>query len=451
MKTCTPSRGLPPRALALAIAVLAAALALAGCNSMRSKSPQARKDAETAARLLQLQQQNMRFADNYVMRLIEAARKSEGLAADPVQRHGLSGWMLAQATTAYSAASGDNAAMATLDLVALATLSSAVIEVSGPQRFPQQIDAMLAAHRELEAEAWMLADFLTPEQQADLRRVLLDWRAQHMDVETAPFVRFREFVGALPSTTAQRGIRLPTSLIGLVGLDPMAGLDPAVRQVEQSRLLAERAIYYAQRVPIIVDLQLDRSLTRISVDPDTRALLAQTASMSTSAERFAAVAEALPDQFSQEREALIRQLSDLLTTQQATLLPMLVELRAALEAGNLTATSVDGAVRSIDTLVARFKTPPGAGARPGRPFDITEYTQAADGITRTAVELQQLIGSIDAQAPQLAGTLEASVAKGRTLIDYLFVRAAWLIALLIGGLLAVLLIYRLLAPRVRAS
>ena len=451
MQASTPGRAPPPRALTLAIAVLAAALALAGCNSMRSKSPQARKDAETAARLLQLQQQNMRFADNYVMRLIEAARKSEGLAADPVQRHGLSGWMLAQATTAYSAASGDNAAMATLDLVALATLSSAVIEVSGPQRFPQQIDAMLAAHRELEAEAWMLADFLTSEQQADLRRVLLDWRAQHMDVETAPFVRFREFVGALPSTTSQRGIRLPTSLIGLVGLDPMAGLDPAVRQVEQSRLLAERAIYYAQRVPIIVDLQLDRSLTRLSVDPDTRALLAQTASMSTSAERFAAVAEALPDEFSKEREALIRQLSELLTTQQATLLPMLVELRAALEAGNLTATSVDGAVRSIDTLVARFKTPPGAGARPGRPFDITEYTQAADGITRTAVELQRLIGSIDAQAPQFGGTIEASVAKGRSLIDYLFVRAAWLIALLLGGLLAVLLVYRWLAPRVRAS
>ena len=123
MQASTPGRAPPPRALTLAIAVLAAALALAGCNSMRSKSPQARKDAETAARLLQLQQQNMRFADNYVMRLIEAARKSEGLAADPVQRHGLSGWMLAQATTAYSAASGDNAAMATLDLVALATIS----------------------------------------------------------------------------------------------------------------------------------------------------------------------------------------------------------------------------------------------------------------------------------------------------------------------------------------
>ena len=39
-------------------------------------------------------------------------------------------------------------------------------------------------------------------------------------------------------------------------------------------------------------------------------------------------------------------------------------------------------------------------------------------------------------------------AKGRSLIDYLFVRAAWLIALLLGGLLAVLLAYRWLAPRI---
>ncbi len=43
------------------------------------------------------------------------------------------------------------------------------------------------------------------------------------------------------------------------------------------------------------------------------------------------------------------------------------------------------------------------------------------------------------------------MAKGRSLIDYLFVRAAWLIALLLGGLLAVLLLYRWLAPRVRST
>jgi hypothetical protein len=322
MQASTPGR--TPRALVLVIAVLAAALVLAGCQTLRSMSPQARRDAETAARLLQLQQQNMRFADNYVMRLTTAARMAEHRAANPMQRYHLSGWLLAQAVTAYSAASADNAVMGALDLVSLATLSGEVVEVTGPSRFPQQADAMRTVHRELEAEAWKLAaDFLTPTQQADLRRVLLDWRAQHMDVETAPFLRFREFVNVTPSTTAQSTTAVPSSLIGLVGLDPMAGLDPAVRQVEQSRLFAERATYYAQRVPFIIDLQLDRSLNRIAVDPDTRALLAQTGSISTSAERFAAVAEALPDEFSKEREALIRQLSELLASQQAILLPML--------------------------------------------------------------------------------------------------------------------------------
>jgi len=103
--------------------------------------------------------------------------------------------------------------------------------------------------------------------------------------------------------------------------------------VEQSRLLASGPLLRAARA-VHHRLQLDRSLNRIAVDPDTRALLAQTGSISTSAERFAAVAEALPDEFSKEREALIRQLSELLASQQAILLPMLVELRGALEAGN---------------------------------------------------------------------------------------------------------------------
>ena len=69
-------------------------------------------------------------------------------------------------------------------------------------------------------------------------------------------------------------------------------------------------------------------------------------------------------------------------------------------------------------------------------------------VVRSAGRVLQLIGSIDAQAPQLGATLGVSVAKGRSLIDYLFVRAAWLIALLLGGLLAVLLAYRWLAPRI---
>jgi hypothetical protein len=242
---------------------------------------------------------------------------------------------------------------------------------------------------------------------------------------------------------------LPSSLMGVVGLDPMAGLDPAVRQVEQSRLLAERAVFYAQRVPILMDLQLDRSLNRVASGPGSQKLLQQSASLTTSAARFASAAETLPDTFAQEREALIGQLSEMLTAQQATLTPMLLELRGALEAGNTTATSVDQAVRSIDTLVARFEKRPGEPR--GKPFDVNEYTQAAAEITRAAGELQLLLGSVGTQAPQVGNALEAGATQGRALVDYFFVRVAWLIALLCTGLLATLLLYRWLSLRIRTT
>ena len=443
-------RSSPGRKVVTLLAV--SLLALAGCQSLEDLSPKARKQAETSARLLQQQEQNMRFADHYVSSLIEAAHPQEFAIEDATQRYALSGWLLAQANSAFISASGDNAVIACLDLVALATLSRMAVEDIGPRRFPDQAAALLSVHRTLEAEAWKLSEWaLTPTQQADLRTMLAKWHDQHAGADMAPFMRFQEFVQLAPTQRASAGKSLPSSLIGLVGLDPMAGLDPAVRQVEQTRLLAARAIFYAQRVPILMDLQLDRSLNRMAAGPESRKLQQQTASLTSSAERFAAVAEELPADVAREREAFMRQLSELLNAQAETLTPMLLELRAALEAGNTTATSVDQAVRSIDALVARTKAPPLPGQPPGRPFDITEYTQAAAEITRAANELNQLLGALGTRGPELGTAVGASVEQGRTLVDYLFVRAAWLIALLLGGLLAVLLLYRWLAPRVRPS
>jgi len=435
------------------VMLLAASLVvLAGCQTFDELSPKSRKQAETSARLLQQQEQNMRFADHYVSSLIEAAHPQEFAIEDATQRYALSGWLLAQANSAFISASGDNAVIACLDLVALATLSRMAVEDIGPRRFPDQAAALLAVHRTLEAEAWKLSEWaLTPTQQADLRTMLAKWHDQHAGADMAPFMRFQEFVQLAPTQRASAGKSLPSSLIGLVGLDPMAGLDPAVRQVEQTRLLAARAIFYAQRVPILMDLQLDRSLNRMAAGPESRKLQQQTASLTSSAERFAAVAEELPADVAREREAFMRQLSELLNAQAETLTPMLLELRAALEAGNTTATSVDQAVRSIDALVARAKAPPAPGQAPGRPFDVTEYTQAATEISRAAGELNQLLGALGTRGPELGTAVGASVEQGRTLVDYLFVRAAWLIGLLLGGLLAVLLAYRWLAPRIRPA
>jgi len=433
------------------LALLSAVLALTACQTLHDLSPKARKEEALSAELLRLQARNMRFADEYVGRLIRALRDAETEAADPEQRYMLSGWLLAQANSAYIDASGENAVISSLDLVALATLSRMVVEATAPEQLPVHAAELIAVHRELEVQAWQLAsEIMTPAQQADLRRLLVDWQAQNPGIQNAPFIRFREFVTLMPSPSAQhKKSIMPSSLMGLVGLDPMAGLDPAVRQVEQSRLLAERAVFYAQRVPVLIDLQLDRSVNRLAIGPESIRFQQQTASLTSSAARLSAAAEALPEAFAQERGALIDQLSAMLTAQQATLTPMLLELRGSLEAGNTMATSVDQAVRSIDTLVARFARKP--GEPPGKPFDVNEYTMAAAEITRAAGELQRLLGTAGTQAPQVGSVLEAGAASGRALVDYFFLRVAWLIALLCGGLLATLLLYRWLAPRVRST
>ena len=421
--------------------------ALSGCSTIYGMTPKAREAKQAQLELRQLQAKCMRFADEYVGKVVEETSRFQRTVVDPEVRKVVAGWVLSQANSAYTTAAGENAMVSALDLVTLAVLSRMVIEDSLVPRFPSESAPLLALHRQMEEEAWELVDdFLTESQIQDFHDIVAKWRARNPRVSTSVvFVHFLDFASEIgrpaPGETARRG-----NLFGLLGIDPMEGLDPAVRQLEQTRLLAERAIYYMQRLPYVVSLQVERMTSDMLYRPEVRELLADTDRISLSVERFAGVAEDLPDTFARERQAIIDQFANVLVAQEATLRPMLVELRQALEAGDGMAGSVDGVVKSVDTLLARWPAPPPgvAPSPPGKPFDITEYTQAAAEFTRTANELQQLLTTLNAQAPALASTVGSTIDQGRSLIDYLALRIAALIALLIGGTLAATLAYRYL-------
>jgi hypothetical protein len=259
------------------------------------------------------------------------------------------------------------------------------------------------------------------------------------------FIHFLDFAKQIgrpkPGEEARAG-----GLFAMLGIDPLSGLDPAIREIEQTRALAERTIYYMQRVPYVLNLQLERATSELLTRPEYRQILSDSNKISTSVERFSLVAAALPAQISAEREAMVNQIADRLVAQEQTLRPLLVELRATLEAGSATAQSLDAAVRSFDTLMARFPAKKTAAAdesvAPSRPFDITEYTAAAAEFSRTAGQLQQLITSLDAQSPALTGAVATAVDRSQSLIDYLFLRAAALIVLLVGSVLGAALLYR---------
>jgi hypothetical protein len=95
----------------------------------------------------------------------------------------------------------------------------------------------------LEKGAWLLVDFLNPAQEADLRRRLAAWTPDAASLDSVAFNRLADFAEASGLSANERSA--PNSILALIGVDPLAGLRPAVREMERSRILGERAIYYA--------------------------------------------------------------------------------------------------------------------------------------------------------------------------------------------------------------
>jgi HAMP domain-containing protein len=430
------------RAVVLVAMMAMQLVCISGCATIQSVLPGVRAAEQLKLQTQERQARGMRFADEYVGRVVEETTRFRADFPQPDAQRLLSNWMLTQSNSAYTIAAGPSPFVNVLDLVTLAVLSRMVVEDSLIPQYPEQGAALLALHRDLEAKAWKLTDdVLTPTQVEEFRGVLAEWRRQNPQVNSVAFIHFMDFAKAIGRPSAGETAR-PGGLFALLGLDPLAGLDPAVRQLEQTRLLAERTIYYLQRVPYILNLQVDRASSELLARPEVNGLLRDSERISGSVERFAGLAEELPAKLTAEREAMIEQLFAELSAQQQTLRPLLVELRAALEAGDATATSVDSLIQSIDRLLARFPASPPDGAAAGPGFDIRQYTTAAAEFGRTAQELQRLVRSIDAQAPALAGSLEAAVSRIEALVDGLFWRVALLLVLLVVAVLLAALAWR---------
>jgi ABC-type transporter Mla subunit MlaD len=236
-------------------------------------------------------------------------------------------------------------------------------------------------------------------------------------------------------------------LFNMLGLDPFSSLDPAVREITRSRQLAERTVYYAQHVPNLLDMQVERLTFELATMPETTQLLANADEVAGASSTSARVVSELPSFLTHEREAAIRQFMEAVTVGTAHTRRLVMELRAALESGTATSESLNSTIRSFDQLVARFDKPNVAGGRAqtrARPFDVTEYTAAAAEITRTAAELQTLIAGIDRDSPALGQAADRAAATLKGVVDHAYWRAAQLLALLIAGSLGAALTYRII-------
>lgn len=409
-----------------------------------------------------LTEQLMRFSDSVGSEIKRASAEFAAQAGTVEARIQALEWRTTYHRAAVWLAVRPQAYSALFDLVLTLSLLKVEHEKTWMLRFGEANRPMLEAVTRLEGAAWKLADeVLTDSELAMVRTFHQQWLAE------APGEAFVFDLSRMPSfeqlslrQAAQRG--LFTGITDLVTLDPLAGLEPATREVELVRRLGDRFFFYLQRLPTLLTSELELQLLRASQAAEVRGVLADIERFSRASEALAGTAAALPPAVGAELRLALEQASAELTVQREALVQDLEEARAplvevlersqgTLEAGSEMSTALTAAIQALDAFVGRFQepgveqgeAPPSAGAEPaepaGRPFDITEYGAAAAQIGAAAGELTAAIETLDRSLPEVQRVLDEAARRGEAAVDHATSRALLVLGVaLVGGALVLL-------------
>ena len=417
--------------LALGQCLLAAVV---GCSTVQRFTPREESKVR-AAQLQELQLKVMRFADDYSGRISDPIVHLNIQTTPAEVRLRAHNWRVSQATAAYTIASGANPTINALDMIVLATLSRMVVEDRLLADYGERGRSLLDAHRSLEQQSWSLVDgVLNADQSKEVLAAIDRWRAENPTTRSVAQVRFADFATLELRRGTQQQQQGNNSLFGFIGLDPLSNLDPAVREIEQTRQLAERTIYYLQRAPGLLDMEVERLVYQLAAMPESEHTLTNIDRLSLAAEAIGTLSNRAPDIIASERQAIISQLTAALHTEQDRLQPLLVSLRDVLNAGTQTSQSLTGTVTALDAFVARFqpdRPQPADPATPKRPFDITEYAATARDLAAAAERVQSLLAQLDESSKGVESVTRVARQEVNGIIDHAF-RLALLLILALG-------------------
>ena len=248
--------------------VAAAALLSSACSTVSSVIGDATgstQKEEQAEKVTRIQAEVMAFADVYVGEVLASTSRIPAASAeDQVQ---LLGFQVRQSAAAFEIASGENPVTNLFDMVILVASTRAVVESYwNPKVFGAPGQPLSAVLARLEPKIWTIAgQIMDAKQEASLRGFVLDWLARNPDVHDVASIRIADLASMLRSTSS--GLGSPNDVLKATGLDPFGGIDPAVLEVQRTRVLAERAFYFAKRWPRLLDLQTRLLTVQLSLQP----------------------------------------------------------------------------------------------------------------------------------------------------------------------------------------
>lgn len=358
-------------------------------------------------------------------------------------------------------AAGQNTLANLLDMVTVVTLVRMAVEHQYvAQAYGASALPLLRVCREAETNIWQIAaPVLSPQYAEELRAAI----QSHFQAEFMPssviYMRVTAFAPLPGQGRKGRSERdQASSVFSLLQVDPLAGLAPAAREVAETRLFAERAMFLAQRMPHILRWQTELWAHHAVEIPEVQLVLTNATRLSLAADRLSRTVEQLPDRIAKEREAILAAVQ----SEQQGLTTLASEVRQSLENGARMASNLTTTLQAFDGVVERLDSgPPNTNAEP---FRIGDYARSAAQVEASAQRLTELLHTFDQTlgstnlerlTAQVGTALQQAQASSADVVDYAFRKALVLIVLgcviaLAAGLVYQLVVHRLI-KRSRSS
>ena len=429
---------------------------------------------------IELQSELMSFADRFASIMIEAFEKFENLNPEPQARYKILGDVTYSVSAVYTIAAAPNPQVGLLDMLAVTTLGRMIYEEDFLNMYGDPTAVVIDGFRYLEKDLWLIASkVLTSAQQSELRQLIALWRKNNPDKLAYSYLRFSDFA-------AQRRISTLVKKGGTGGL--FKSVQKVTQEVEETRMLAERGIFLATRLPLLTGLFSEVWMSALIRTPEAQKILTDIHTFSTVSERFATVAEDMPDQMMKdisklrwqsinqlmkemntlsaatvndvmsrvavEREASIDQFMDRFFGEQKIALEALMvedqrltalatELRKSIEGGNQLLLTADALAEKYNMV----ETDDESGEY--EPFDINDYRETISEATLMIEATNRLINTVgmDALLPELIKAIDKVGSEGENIIDHSFQQGVLLILIAMAAYVVGRLILNLLNKR----
>ena len=377
----------------ICVAILCALLT--GCSSSPRSAEAGKVSADqvgrptvTGAQAQSLQSSVMALADTSMQRIAAEINLARAGTTPEARRDEMS-TRLALSSSIVAIAMQPDPVDALADLLTFTTLTADAQRVAALGKAADGPEArLLRALEQNDADAWHVAErWVNEPTRIAFRELILSWSGSRESAAQVAFVRLADLKrGGSTSIESDSGL--------------FDSLHAANQQVDQIRLLTERSLFLAQRMPFLVRLQAEVYTGNALATKEAQQTQAQLEQMSSIMETVSGLLGGLAQQVSTERQAALDDLFGHIET----------ERKASLE--------------QIEQIV-----------REERQSTLEQATTAIDA-QRKAI-LKDLLQVSD------SATRTGSAWIGRTLMI-----GVVLIAFLLAGLLGTMLLYRRLLPRV---